>query len=278
LEYDLPGDDVADRSLTWDLVKETPWVRSGEKERTDAASHLPPVDGVSYRQTTILLLQLLLHPAFFSRSETLQHLVELGELTLPAARAAYAERPLKRFLDQLMSDVSSPSKVSPQVPVGSTPRESMLLRFAVEELTAGHPGGREASFCSGLFLLGDEGLPLVRRCLESEHPFLRRNAVWALGRYDPAAVLPLAQALLEDPDRVVRNRALSLLERIRAPMAQKVILDRLQMEKDEDFIPVLVRALGGQRNEACVPTLLAVGRRLQDNPDIVWAVASEGLD
>jgi hypothetical protein len=92
------------RILTWDLGAHLEWTQKKMPPATGTGDLRPPPTQYGdplYWLSLAPLLRLLLHPDALSRSETLAHLVELGEPVLPVLGAAAGEKELAGACQEL---------------------------------------------------------------------------------------------------------------------------------------------------------------------------------
>lgn len=265
------------RILTWDLAAHVRWVRvrpdrsAGPTSGRAGTLALPEPGDALYWVTMAPLLRLLLHPAVVSREETLAHLVEIGEPTLAVLAAAETEASLKEPIARLRAWIE-PARDAASFPLtGTTPRETMLLRFVQEELQGAHPHDPVGTFCGRLFLLGPEGEDLVARYTLHGNALLRRNATVALGRYrTPSAAERLVELAATTEDPVVFVRAAAALGPVQVDVAPLVA--RLATTEDSLERVVLVGALGRLQATEAVELLVRLGGGYGEDTDLAMAV------
>src|SRR5579871_3000814 len=149
----------------------------------------PPVVGNdSYWLSAAMFLRKLLHPELTSKAESLHYLIMMAEPSLCSLTAVANDNAtdMKDWLKQVKDQVKGMPGPRPQPLTGQTPEETMLLRLAAEDLTAGYVTAADTAFGKYLYQLEPhEVVPLCERYLEDKetHRFLRRNACAALTRY-----------------------------------------------------------------------------------------------
>ncbi len=269
------------RILTWDLTAHLEWTKKPLPQPTTGHGALrPPAPEFGdplYWLSLAPLLRLLLHPDSLSRSETLAHLVELGEPVLPVLGAAAQERDLAVACRDLRALIRPDAGVLPTPPPGATPRESAFARFVLEECLRDRPLDPSDDFGRRLFLFAEEAEPLL--CRYAEHPALElsRNAVAALGRYETrSAVQFLAAFAARAEDPVALVRALAALGRYRGALDVAPLLARLERTSEPVQRAALIGALGRLGARAAAPLLLRLGedaRRAKDS-DLLISVLS----
>lgn len=269
------------RILTWDLTAHLEWTKkpvAGPTTGRGALRPPPPEFGDPlYWLSLAPLLRLLLHPDSLSRSETLAHLVELGEPVLPVLGAAAEERDLAVACRDLRALIRPDPGLLPTPPPGATPRASALARLVLEECLRDQPLDPTDDFGRRLFLFAEEAEPLL--CGYAEHPSLElsRNAVAALGRYETrGAVQFLAAFAARSEDPVARVRALAALGRVRGALEVAPLITRLEHTSEPVQRAALIGALGRLGARAAAPLLLRLGesaRRAKDS-DLLISVLS----
>ncbi|MBK8098767.1 MAG: HEAT repeat domain-containing protein [Planctomycetes bacterium] len=260
------------RITTADVVGHLTWV-NGPKEPTGPLTGaggraIPAISGASQWLGIAAFLRLMLHRQQVSEAEIIAHLVEIGEPSLWAATAAGGEAGIEGAARQVRLRVEK-RRGGSAVPVGATPRETMLLRFCGEELGAAHPFDPEAAFGRRLFVLAAEMEPLlIRWLLTDAEPFLVRNATAALARYrTPTAQAALVMAAATTTDDVVLMRALAALE---PGCDAGPILKRLSANTDAVETAALIAALGRIGASVALPEIVGRARRaLREDPDLL---------
>ncbi len=266
------------RVLTWDIELHLTWLPGAlDLERitgSDPALALPAPGPSMYWISLAPLLRLMLHPRAVSRTGTVAHLVEIGEPVLGVLEAARSEKNLRDVTSEVAERVDYEREHAPPAPEGATPRATMLKRWMQRELLSVHPYDPEAAFGRRLFLFGDELLPHVVGFASVPDPFLRRNAVAALGRYPTAAAQrALLSVAAGTPDDVCLARACAALGTTPAQLDAAPLLARLAENEDRFELVVLVGALGRMQARDAVPRLLELGiEALKDEPDVLQAV------
>src|SRR5262249_2862102 len=102
-----------------------------------------------------------------SRAEIAAHLVELGEPVLWCVDAAAGERGLEELAKDVRAMIEKRGRGT-ALPVGSSPREAMLLRFVADELARAHPFDPEGAFAQRLFAFAADVEPLLIRFLATD--------------------------------------------------------------------------------------------------------------
>ena len=269
------------RILTWDIAQHLQWLGQPAEPvgpATGGSSLEPPLPhaGDALHWTTMAsLLRLLLHPQIVSQSEVLAHLVEIGEPVLGVLDIAAPEKALEAPIARLKRLVAARRR-GVRALAGTTPRDSMLKRFAVEELVRAHPYDPEGGFGRRLFLFAAELEPVLAEYTVHADPFVRRNAVAALGRYRTTTAmdaLVAVAAVTEDPVSLVR--ALAALGHGATPLDATPLLDRLDKAGEDIERVALIEAIGRVRLFEAVPVLLAQAKAAQhDQPDVLLAALS----
>src|SRR5690606_6161815 len=194
------------RLLTWDLAAHLAWAEAGwpapRAPRTASPADLPTPSEPLYWISVSTLLRRLLHPALVPGPEAVAHLVEIGEPVLPLLDIATGERGLTELCKDVARRVLTESSAGRRALSGATSRERMLANFVLHELVSAHPYDPDAGFGKRLYMMGDELEEIVDAYARHPEPFLRRNAVAALGRYgtktSTATLLELASTTPDD--------------------------------------------------------------------------------
>lgn len=264
------------RVRTADLPWEIPFIqvpKEGSPDTVQGAgtrfAYPPRLTPDVYWLAMAPLCRRLLHPACTSESEVLQYLLTLGEPAAAVAALARQEGMLKGTCEQLVRWIDPIPAALPKMKLdGASVTDQMYYRLVVEDLIRGYPYAMNTEFASRIRLLGDEIVPHVIRASEDDHPFLRRNATFYLGRFaDPRALERLRAIFAKSPDPVCRNRALEGLVRQNDAQAAPLIIQRLDEETDTTFIPFLLHALGwigGEKAESAVLRKLKAHRGVYD--------------
>ncbi len=259
------------RILTWDLGAHLEWTQKPVPPATarDELRPPPPAFGDPlYWLSLAPLLRLLLHPDALSRSETLAHLVELGEPVLPVLGAAVGERELASACHELRALIPLDQTPLPSAPAGGEPRTDMFARFVLEECLRDQPFDPSDDFGRRLFLFAEEAEPLL--CAYAQHPSraLARNAVAALGRYETHTAVQFLTALAgRATDPVTLVRALAGLGRYRGALDATPLIARLARTREPVERAALIGALGRLGSRAAVPALLGLGQGAQRAKD-----------
>jgi len=253
------------RVLTWDLTSHLTWitrpprgpVSRGEYGRPPPPRHGDPLYWVGLAP----LLRLMLHPEVTHASETMAHLVELGDPLHPVLAAAAAEASLARYvarLGELMPDGGS----LPQLEFEGSARTRVLSRFTLEECLREEPYDPVGEFGKRLFLFHEDVEPILESF--SRHPSLalRRNAVAALARFRTrTAATTLARVAAEERDPVTLLRALAALSTYRGKLDEAPLLARAREEKDPVLLAAWIGALGRMGARSAVPWLIESGEQ-----------------
>lgn len=260
------------RILTWDLAAHLEWMQKPLPGPVTGSPGLRPrpteFGDPLYWLALAPLLRLLLHPDSLSRSETLAHLVELGEPVLPVLASAAGERGLATAASELRALIPPDVAALPSPPSGATPREAMLARFVLEECLRDHPLDPSDDFGRRLFLFAEEAEPLL--CTYAQHPSLAlaRNAVAALTRYETRTALQfLAGYAARATDPVALVRALSGLGRFRGPLDAGPLVERLRRTQEPVLRAALIGALGRLGARAAAPLLLELAEEARKAKD-----------
>jgi HEAT repeat protein len=233
--------------ITWDLPTHLKWY--GEMPRKPDEKTIPTGGGLKitieyppqvppdlFWLASATYIRKLLHPCELNDAETIQYLIFLGEPSLMAAEAARSQPGAKEYVDAVTAAVDPMPSGPPLFDKTKTEYEHMMLRLTYEDLVTDFPFSLEQKFCTRISQLGDEPFEYVVRAANNTHKFLRRNAVYQLGRYTSAkATEELRKIFLKnrDEDPVVRNRAIEALAR----------------KRDAEIVPEIVkRVKGGDRN------------------------------
>jgi len=269
------------RILTWDLGLHLEWIKKPLPVPRTGRSSLRPPDPVYgeplYWLSLAPLLRLLLHPAAFSRSELLAHVVEIGEPALPVLGAASAERDLAPACRELRALIRVDQGPIPSAPGGGTPRETAFARFVLEECLRDQPTDPTDDFGRRMFLFPVEAEPLLRAYAEHPSLELARNAVSALSRYETrssVAFLAALAARVEDPVTLVR--ALAGIGRYQGPLDVAPLVARLKRTTEPVQRSALIGALGRLRAREAAPLLLELGEtaRKDRDADLLLSVLS----
>ena len=267
------------RVLTWDIAGHLEWIRRTPPGPETAQGLRPPQPRPGDPLHWICLaplLRLLLHPDAQCPSETLAHLVEIGEPVRGVLGAAETEESLKQACATLRRLIPPDDHVPTPI-LDGTPRERMLSRFVFEECLRAFPHDPRGEFGKRLLLFPDE----VERWLlrYAAHPSLdvRRGAVAALGRLStPGASAGLIAVAARTDDPVTCVRALAALGRYHARMDVQPLISRL-VDTDEPVLrAALVGALGRIGAYQALQPLLALGERAleQRDSDLMISVLS----
>lgn len=269
------------RILTWDLGAHLAWtLEAGPMPSTGTGGVRPPPTRFGeplFWLSLAPLLRLLLHPDSLVRSETLAHLVELGEPTLPVLASASVEPELALACRELRALIRVDQGPLPSAPAASSPRQSALAQVVLEECLRDRPFDPSDDFGRRLYLFAEEAEPLL--CAYAEHPSLElaRNAVAALARYETRSALAFLAALaarVEDPVTLVR--ALAALGRYRGPLDTAPLIERLRRTQEPVQRAALIGALGRLGARDAAPLLLELGEgalRARDS-DLLISVLS----
>lgn len=253
--------------ITWDLPGHLRWYgempRKPDEKTVSTGGGIkitieypPQVPPDLFWLASATFLRKLLHPAELNDAETIQYLIYLGEPSLMASDAAKPQPGAKEFCEAVNAAVTPLPQNPPSFDKAKGDYENMMIRLTFEDLVTDFPFSLEQRFCARIGRLGDEPLEYVIRAAKNTHAFLRRNAVFQLGRYTSAqATEELRKIYLsnKDEDPVVRNRA----------------LEALAKRRDVEIVPELIRRVKGDRHFR--PTAIyALG--LIGSPDGVKAV------
>jgi hypothetical protein len=268
------------RILTWDLGAHLVWTKAPLPPGTARDELRPPPPGFGeplYWLSLAPLLRLLLHPDALARSETLAHLVELGEPVLPVLGAAANERALAQACRELSALIPLDRTPLPTAPAGASPRDAMLARFVLEECLRDEPLDPSDDFGRRLYLFAEEAEPLLVAYAQHPSLALARNAVAALGRYRTRTAQEfLASLAARATDPVIVVRALAALGRHPGALEVRPLVARLQRTDEPVQRAALVGALGRSGAQAAAPALLALGEtaRRERDSDLLISVLS----
>jgi hypothetical protein len=264
--------------VTVDVVNHIPW--------TDPGPHgygaNNPGSGVrdgrpvgewdrGYWMGLVPLLRVLLHPNQVSRAETAAYLIEVGELALPAVRAARVEPSLSDLCADVQSAVGPEFGSNVRAPEGSSPLEKLNFRFVADELLRASPYDPRGLFGRRIEMFGDEMYPFVAACTQHENPRLARAAVSALALFRSRSVPDrLLQIATTTKDAVIRMRTLTMLTRF--PQTEGTVrkLDGLLQQAREKFeIVKIVQTLGDLRDPAAAPGILKIAKKFEGDFDVL---------
>lgn len=110
----------------------------------------------------------------------------------------------------------------------------------------------EATRSASATILGAEQAPVLRKLLNSQSSRIREFAMQTLATQSSSRTLHELIACLDNPDRAIREEALSALSR--APSAAAALAERLLEVKAPESIQEVARALQGQSSQ--IPTRL----------------------
>ncbi|MEW6743050.1 MAG: HEAT repeat domain-containing protein [Planctomycetota bacterium] len=267
----VPGTLGSLQILTWDVANHLSWTEPSPPEPvsvtgTDFYPYPPPPSMSLYWISIATLLRLALHPAQTSRAESLGFLLELGQGALAALLAARVDGVVGEEAKWLANAIGPLPRARPKAVEGSSPFDTMMNRFAAEELVAAHPYDPSLEFGRRLFLLGELMAPHVGAQTRAEHAFLRQNAVAALGRYGSyvSARDLLIRVVAEAPDPVSRARAITSLGELRSLGAVDTLTRALESAESSVEAVLLIHALGGIGDGRAVPSIMAAGDRFRE--------------
>jgi HEAT repeat protein len=134
---------------------------------------------------------------------------------------------------------------APFIPEGKDAYESMLIRVAYEDLYSSYPFSMSKPFAPRISLMGEEAIPYVIQAAESNHSFLRQNAVLWLSQSDNGrAHAALRDIFAKTNDPVVRNRCLESFARRRDRGHVELLLKQIKESSDMSYRCYLAYVLG----------------------------------
>lgn len=251
------------RILTWDLSAHLPWITKPPRGPISGGGNgrpAPPRYGDPlYWVGLAPLLRLMLHPEVSSASETLAHLVELGDPLLPVLSASAAEPSLEPYLVRLRELVTSGGGV-PAGPLEGAPRARLFARFTLEECLRDEPYDPSGEFGKRMFLFHEEVEPWLASFARHPSLALRRNAVAALARYRTrASASALASVAASERDPVTLLRALAALAGFRGKLDEAPLVARGLAEPDPVLRAAWIGALGRMGARSAVSGLVELG-------------------
>lgn len=261
--------------VTIDVSGHIPWTDPGHyKPGTPggSAAVLPIRDWErSYWTGLVPLLRLLLHPEQVSRTEVSAHLIEVGDVALPACRAALSQDVLRDVARDVITAVGSLPAPEVKFPAGASPHETCLQRLVGAELLKANPYDVVGRFGRKLELLGEQVVPVLLEFTKHPHSTLRRNAVCALGLFQhPETGERLAGLALESTDDVVRMRALAMMPRFSVSTQKIQQLARiLSKEKDLVLCSRIIDTLGNMGDASAATEILQFARKNTQNGDVL---------
>lgn len=264
--------------ITWDLPTHLRW--HGQPPRAPEAKNIPTGNSVQIQiryppelpsdlfwLASVGFIRKAIHPAELNDAEIVQYLIFLGEASLAAADAAQSQPSMADYVREVAAAVTPIPEEPPAFDKSKNEYENMMIRLTFEDLVTEYPFSLNQRFAARIAQLGDEPVPYVIRAAGSKHPFLMRNAVYALGRYGSKEALDTLRSLYlanKDKDRVVRNRALEALARRRDTGIVDDLVQRLR-GGDRYFKPYAAWALGMIGAPSAAPHLHSL---LQANENI----------
>lgn len=286
----LAGSPLAAAGVTTkDLPEHHPWV--SPPRRRDSRQPTPHFHWLA----AAILLRPAIHPNALSPTLVAEHLIELAP---PRAllRQALSRRPTAEVARAALLGIGDPEDDEPRLEGGGNAYQQALYRLALRELIAGHPHDPGAPWAQPLLALGLEGLPPVLDASRSRHVLLRRRATAALAAFEDPRAQARLRELLEDRDRVVRNRALHRLVVLRDREIVPELLRWLRKKEDPATQQLAIDALGrlgaqqalrplrtylGLRTRMADPlwvTLPAIARLATDNKSLAKQLAKIQAD
>ncbi len=216
---------------------------------------------------TMACIRTEIHPEIVSEPESIVYAVELG---IPAHYGA------KAYPGKIGSQVAKATVVLPPQPPElvkmKDPRDAMLARLAMVELTSGYAYALDPTFARRTLGLGADSYRAVLECTKSRHPLLAQNAVAVLANFpNPEAGVELRKIFQTTPDSVCRYRALSGLLRRRD---RTIVPDLVKAagDKDEVLRCAALYALGMLADPATAPVLCQTVRNAGTRgKDLLWS-------
>jgi HEAT repeat protein len=259
--------------ISWDLPTHLNWwaeLPKGPPEKT-----IPTGDGVKVKLAyppdvppdlfwlaSSVFLRKLMHPGGLNDAESIQYLLYLGEPSLAAAEAAKGQTGAGDYIGAVTSAIKPLPGNPPAFDRGANEFENMMIRLVWEDLVTAFPLGLDQSFAGRIALLGEEPVRFVVRAAQSNHSFLRRNAVYQLGQYRSAEATEALRVAFADRDPVMRNRALEALAKRRDTTIVPDLIKRAK-SGDKSFQPYAVYALGQIGSTDALPALHDLLKRNQ---------------
>ncbi len=183
------------------------------------------------------------------------------------------ERKQKRDFEGLVSQLSN---LDPQV-----------RRWAVKDLSEfGHEASsilskqlleeadksvREAILTSMLHIADPTAVETLVQCLRSENASLRNEAIEVLKNL-PDQVAPLMSNLLHDKDGDVRIFAVNILETLRHPKVEDLLIEVIEKDPNVNVCATAVELLAEVGTEQSLPALRRLKDRFPEEPYILFAV------
>ncbi len=255
------------RPLTLDFEGHLQW-RPAEPSAAGTATGAGPLAGYPplyprdlYIHCASFFLMLMLHEDQVSPREVLCYLVEIGEPAAYAATAVRVEESLRAIADYVLAAAGGVPAWAPR------PSKVKIDDDIARELVVAFP--YEDRFGSEFLKLpGRLAVPSLTKLAESKgHPFLARNAAYALRLYDEEEALPTLRTLLKSQDKVLRNRALAALIRWQDREVVPWLVDQLDSQ-DVPFRSYVLYALGRIGDRRAVEPILKATRSM--DWEILW--------
>ncbi|MEK9150023.1 MAG: HEAT repeat domain-containing protein, partial [Candidatus Desantisbacteria bacterium] len=118
-------------------------------------------------------------------------------------------------------------------------------------------------------------IPTLKKALEDNDTYVRRNAAVALGRIGHTSAIPALIEALEDEKLDVRRAAVEALGAIGHESAILVLIGALEIDPDWHVRQAAVEALGKIGHASAIPTLK---KALEDNDPYVRQAAAEAME
>ncbi len=239
-------------------------------------------------------LRLIMHPEIISYPEIKAHLLALG---VPAgigcaaiprpgapmpqnARVPGGNKPANngaafRLMGEIQQCVGSLPGNTPSVPPVSprTPMNVMLAKLAAVEFTGGYPSMMDPNYARRILSLGKEGLPAVIACLNTNHTFLKRNAIAAIANYHDKKAEKVLRKYVNSNDLVMRVRAIRGLMRFRS-RANISFFEKLLRSNDPMMQALGCFGLGSYKSTSSLKKLMGAFNSAvkRNNRDFMWSL------
>ncbi len=254
--------------ITFDLPSHLQW--HGQAPKGPSSKDIPTGNSVKIKikyppelpmdlfwLASVGFIRKAIHPAELNDAEIIQYLIFLGEASLAAADAGKGQPSMAEYVKEVTESVSGIPEEPPAFDRSKNDYENLMIRLTFEDLVTEYPFSLNQRFAARISQLGDEPVSYVIRAANSSHPFLKRNAVYQLGRYRSKEAIDTLRSLYltnKDKDKVVRNRALEALARMRDT---GIVEDLVKRVKSGDRLvkPYAAWALGMIGDVSAAPPL-----------------------
>ncbi|HLG43177.1 MAG TPA: HEAT repeat domain-containing protein, partial [Planctomycetota bacterium] len=254
--------------ITFDLPSHLQW--HGQAPKGPSSKDIPTGNSVKIKikyppelpidlfwLASVGFIRKAIHPAELNDAEIIQYLIFLGEASLAAADAGKGQPSMAEYVKEVTESVSGIPDEPPAFDRSKNDYENLMIRLTFEDLVTEYPFSLSQRFAARISQLGDEPVSYVIRAANSSHPFLKRNAVYQLGRYRSKEAIDTLRSIYllnKDKDKVVRNRALEALARMRDTA---IVEDLVKRVKGGDRLvkPYAAWALGMIGDASAAPHL-----------------------